>query len=96
MLKLNKKDNCVRIGGAICLVKNIILDDDKVYIVYKTFKNFENFFTSPLQSSLLGKVVVADLQNEVMSAKLSEIEAKCVLLPYKDKQTALPFTDSVW
>ena len=28
MLKLNKKDNCERIGGAICLVKNIILDDD--------------------------------------------------------------------
>lgn len=42
MLKLNKKDSCVRIGGAICLVKNIILDDDKVYIVYKTFKNFGN------------------------------------------------------
>ena len=70
MLKLNKKDSCVRIGGAICLVKNIILDDDKVYIVYKTFKNVGNFFTSPLQSSLLGIVVVADLQNEVMSAKL--------------------------
>lgn len=86
----------MRIGGPICLVKNIILDDDEVYIVYKTFQNFRNFFTSPLQSSLLGIVVVADLQNDVMSAKLSAIEAKCVLLPYKDKQIALPFTDSVW
>lgn len=95
VLKLNKKDSCVRIGGPICLVKNIILDDEE-YIVYKTFQNFRNFFTSPLQSSLLGIVVVADLQNDVMSAKLSAIEAKCVLLPYKDKQTALPFTDSVW
>ena len=70
VLKLSKKGNCERIGGAICLVKNIILDDDEVYIVYKTFQNFGNFFTSPLQSSLLGIVVVADLQNEVMSAKL--------------------------
>ena len=60
-------------------------------MVYKTFQNFGIFFTSPI-----GNNWIADLQNEVMSAKLSEIEANCVLLPYKDKQIALPFTDSVW
>lgn len=32
VLKLNKKDGCVRIGGDICLLNNIIVDDSDVYI----------------------------------------------------------------
>lgn len=34
VLKLNKKDCCVRIGDDNCLLKNIIVDDSEVYIVY--------------------------------------------------------------
>lgn len=96
VLKLNKKDGCVRIGGDICLLQNIIVDDNDVYIVYKRFQTSENFFTSPLQSSLLGIVVVGGLHDDVMSVKLSGIEAKCVLLPFREKHVAIPFTDSVW
>lgn len=96
VLKLNKKDSCVRIGGDICLLQNIIVDDNDVYIVYKRFQTSENFFTSPLQSSLLGIVVVGGLHDDVMSIKLSAIEAKCVLLPFREKHVAIPFTDSIW
>lgn len=32
VLKLNKKDGCVRIGGDICLLNNIIVDDSDAYI----------------------------------------------------------------
>lgn len=96
VLKLNKKDGCVRFGGDICLLQNIIVDDNDVYIVYKRFQTSENFFTSPLRSSLLGIVVLGGLHDDVMSVKLSDIEAKCVLLPFREKHVAIPFTDSVW
>lgn len=32
VLKLNKKDGCVRIGGDICPLNNIIVDDSDAYI----------------------------------------------------------------
>lgn len=58
-LKLNVKDSCVRLNGSISIVKNIVQDDNdqELYIVYKSFKKIENFFTSPLDSSLLGIVL---------------------------------------
>lgn len=97
-LKLNVKDSCVRLNGSISIVKNIVQDDNdqELYIVYKSFKKIENFFTSPLDSSLLGIVLVSELENEFRSAKLSSVETKCVLLPFKNKYLAIPFTDSVW
>lgn len=97
-LKLSVKDSCVRLNGSISIVKNIVQDDNaqELYIVYKSFKKIENFFTSPLDSSLLGIVLVSELENEFRSAKLSSVETKCVLLPFKNKYLAIPFTDSVW
>lgn len=97
-LKLNVKDSCVRLNGSISIVKNIVQDDNdqELYIVYKSFIKIENFFTSPLDSSLLGIVLVSELENEFRSAKLSSVETKCVLLPFKNKYLAIPFTDSVW
>lgn len=97
-LKLNVKDSCVRLNGGISIVKNIVQDDNdqEVFIVYKSFKKRENLFTSPLDSSLLGIVLVSELENEFRSAKLSLVEANSVLLPFKNKFFAIPFTDSVW
>lgn len=98
-LKLNVTDSCVRLSGSISIVKNIVQDDNdqEVYIVYKSLKKkIENFFTSPLDSSLLGILLVSELENEFRSAKLSSVETKCVLLPFKNKYLAIPFTDSVW
>lgn len=47
VLKLNKKDSCVGIGGDICLLQNIIVGDNDVYIVYKRFK-LQKFFSQVL------------------------------------------------
>ena len=73
-------------------MKNIILDDDRL----QNLSKLRDLFHITPAIKLIGNSWIADLQNEFMSAKLSEIEAKFVLLPYKDKQIALPFTDSVW
>lgn len=59
------------------------IDYYDVYIVYKRFQTSENFFTSPLQSSLLGIAVVGGIHNDVVSMKLSAIEDKYVLLPFR-------------
>lgn len=44
VLKLNGKDNCVRISGRICLIKNIMLEDSGIYLVFQSFKKSEDFF----------------------------------------------------
>lgn len=55
------------------------MDYYDVYIVYKRFQTSE----SPLQSSLLGIDVVGGIHNDVISIKLSAIEAKYVMLPVR-------------
>lgn len=55
------------------------IDYYDVYIVYKRFQISE----SPLQSSLLGIDVVGGIHNDVISIKLSAIEAKYVMLPVR-------------
>lgn len=55
------------------------IDYYDVYIVYKRFQTSE----SPLQSSLLGIDVVGGIHNDVISIKLSAIEAKYVMLPVR-------------
>lgn len=96
VLKLNGKDNCVRISGRICLIKNIMLEDSGIYLVFQSFKKSENFFTSPLSSNLLGISVVFDLEHTLKTAKLSSVEAKSVLLPMGNKYVAFPYTDAAW
>ena len=95
-IKLNSKDCCARVGGNVCLVRNIIFDEGETYIVYQKFGHMDNLFTTPLESRLLGIIVVSNLDDTIQTAKLSDVEAKCVLLPYKRKQVAIPFTDFVW
>ena len=72
-LKLNANDNCVRIEGKVCLVRNIICDDGDIS-VYQKFCTKDNFFTTPLECSLLGIVVVSNIENDLKVAKLSDIE----------------------
>lgn len=55
------------------------IDYYDVYIVYKRFQTSE----SPQQSSLLGIDVVGGIHNDVISIKLSAIEAKYVMLPVR-------------
>lgn len=57
----------------------------KCTLFTNVFLTSENFFTSPLQSSLLGKVVVCGLHDVLISVKLSAIEAKRDLLRFRKR-----------
>lgn len=97
ILKTNFKDSCVRIQGKFSLVKNIVLSSEgEIYIVYQCFQETDNFFTSPLESKLLGIVTVPNYEDIVQVAKLAEVEAKCVIFPYKNEHVIVPYTDAVW
>lgn len=94
-VKVNGKDNCCRVDGNICLINNIVKNED-VFLVLKTFTQKKSFFTYPLDSTLLGIAKLSQLDVGYRIANLYEIQAKCVLLPYKGKYVAFPFSDAVW
>lgn len=79
----------------ICLINNIVKNED-VFLVLKTFTQKKSFFTYPLDSTLLGIAELSQLIVGYRIANLYEIQAKCVLLPYKGKYVAFPFSDAVW
>lgn len=95
-IKLNAKDSCFRVNGKIVVVKNLILKDADIFIVYQAFRNTEDFFGTPVSSNLLGIQTVYDLEMQVSFSKLTQIQSKCVLLPYKRKFLAIPFTSNIW
>lgn len=94
-LKVKKKDNCCRVDGNICLINNIVKNEN-VFLVLKTFTQKKSLFTYPLDSTLLGIAELSQLIVGYRIANLYEIQAKCVLLPYKGKYVAFPFSDAVW
>lgn len=96
VFKMNSKDGCVRIDGKICLIKNIILHEGNIFLVYQVFGRSENAFERPLESKLLGIVKVSNLGNTYHFSKLNDVESKCVLLPLKNKFIAISFTDADW
>ena len=95
-LKLNSKDSCVRVFDTIGLVRNIVSLDSEIFIVYVQFSKVSSFFDTPLSSSLLGIHKVSDLGVQLQVAKLSDIQSKCVLIPFKREFIVIPFTDTVW
>jgi hypothetical protein len=95
-VKINGKDNCCLVNGKTHLIQNIVKKDGDIFLVMKTFRQKKSFFTYPLDSMLLGIAEVSQLDVGYQTAKLCEIQAKCVLLPYKRNYVAIPFSDAVW
>ncbi len=51
---LSVRDSCVKIGGCICLVMNILQCQKKVYMIYREYEHMEPFFHYPINSIQLG------------------------------------------
>lgn len=95
-LKFNAKDSCFRINRKILVVKNLMLKDADVFIVYQAFRNTEDFFGTPVSSNLIEIQTVHDLEMPVSFSKPTQIQSKPVLLPYKRKFLATLFTSNIW
>ena len=83
-------NNCVVLGGAVVVVRNIILKNNETLLVYQKFCNVQDFFSYPLQSIKIGIYLVSDLSNEMFVGSLSDFCSKNVMLPYKDAYVVFP------
>ena len=96
----DEKNNCVKIGHAYFLIRNILTlkNSDHIILVLEQFLTVSDFFQigdSPqtiLKSSDLGIVKVSDLSGRYETRNVVDIEKKCVLLPYKQKFVLVPLS----
>jgi len=60
IFQLGKKDSCFRtIGGDIVVLRNIVKNENGIFMVGNRFLKVKNFYTYPLNSSILGIVYVS-------------------------------------
>ena len=98
--QLMKKNNCVKIGHAYFLIRNILTlkISDHIILPLEQFLTVSDFFQigdSPqtiLKSSDLGIVKVSDLSGMYETRNVMDTEKKCVLLPYKQKFVLVPLS----
>lgn len=89
-IKLTTGDNMFLVGDKVCLIKNIIQNDNGVYAIYTEFSRQSPFYTYPFNSDRMNIFVVNDAYDELKSVDVSALRQKCVALPYRDGFVAIP------
>ena len=88
-------DNCICVGGSICIVKNIISSSSgSIFLVVSKFSKKEEFLSYPFDLSHVGIFSVSELSDDVFVYSISVIEFKYVLLPHLSQSNcfvAIPF-----
>ncbi|XP_024878933.1 uncharacterized protein LOC112459164 isoform X2 [Temnothorax curvispinosus] len=82
IFKCNKKDSCFKtVKGDIAVLYNIVQRHGKVFFVGYYFTQMEDVYQYPLSSSELGIVKLTDISEERRVFPLTEVVAKCWLIP---------------
>lgn len=89
-IKLTTGDNMFLVGDKVCLIKNIIQNDNGVYAIYTEFSRQSPFYTYPFNSDRMNIFVVNYASDELKSVEVSALRQKCVALPYRDGFVAIP------
>lgn len=89
-IKLTTGDNMFLVGDKVCLIKNIIQNDNGVYAIYTEFSRQSPFYTYPFNSNRMNIFVINDQSDELKSVEVSALQQKCVALPYRDGFVAIP------
>jgi len=91
ILQTGKKDSCfISITDEVIILEDIISNENLIFLVGKLFKKTNNFYTYPLPSSTLGIISVSQINENVRILPLSEIKAKCWLMPDRDSFLCVP------
>lgn len=99
LLNLKRSDQYCRIDNHICKLENILqIDhgDGEIHVVFRKFSVCQKFFDIPLDSDLLGIYLVSSLSDRLFIRQYSDIQSKYILLPYRNENVAMPFTDTTW
>lgn len=90
-LSTDSGNNCIDLSGDIVLVRNILVNGSGTFLVYQKFCKQHDFFTYPLNSSVIGIYIVSGLSSVMSIAPLSHFTKKNVLLPHLDFFVVVPF-----
>ena len=81
-LKVGKSDSCFRtVSGDIIVLKNIVRQQRRVYLIGRKFLPLEDYYKYPIPSSDLGIFRVSALGRERLAFQLSDVKNKCYLMP---------------
>jgi len=86
----SKGDRCVKIGGSIALIDNVLQSQGKIYLVFREYESMEQFFKYPLNSCELGIYLVGKISSNLKIIQLLDHVEKYVRLPKQDKFVAVP------
>ena len=94
VLSVSEHDRCIMVNDSVGLIQNIVSSKNEILVVYSIFGDKQPAFDYPLRSDLLGIYSVAQIQEQLHTATLSELK-KLVLLPQKDRFTVIPMA-GIW
>lgn len=80
-------DNCFKTqDGSVVLLRNIVHSEEDVIILRgQRFQAQNNYYKYPMDSSLIGIVLVSQLDEIVRSWEMNNLIIKCILIPEKDR-----------
>lgn len=83
LLSIDVRDNCCILhNGSICIVCNIVLDNNLYRLAVKKFLQVEDFYDIGVLSSALQTYICSTLSSEIFYINLDEVHAKCYRMPF--------------
>lgn len=82
LLGLDLRDNCCLLNdGRICIVFDIVMDNNSYLLAVKKFLHVEDFYDVGIFSSALQIYKCSTVSNEIFRVHLEEVRAKCYRMP---------------
>lgn len=93
-ISLNGKDDTLMLqDSTICIVQNIIENDNDYFFLIKTFQRVESCFDVGIPSSAVGMYRCSVLIDDLKLVNVSEFYRKCFRMPYWYDKFAEPIPD---
>lgn len=91
ILQTGKKDSCfITFTNEIIIFEDIVYSENLIFLVGRVFQKTKDFYTYPLPSFILGIVSVSQINENMRILSISEIKAKCWLMPDRDSFLCMP------
>lgn len=89
-LSIDKRDNCCILhDGSICIVFNIVMNNNSYCLAVKKFLDIDNFYDSGMVSSAFRVYKCTRLSSELFYIHLDEVNAKCYRMPFWNDCTSM-------
>ena len=89
-LKLDQANSHVYIQGKVAKIRNIIVKEEEVYLVFSNFAHQESYFEYPMPSSTFGIHLAGSLLDMTHHCKIGLVEGKAFLIPHGRQFIAVP------